>query len=76
MVRFCATLKAIGVNLFRAAVVKMTANKRMKSDGGAQPSLLHTFNVVKERFFYSWNQLDKLFALSGCHYGYMLIMAA
>ena len=49
-VRFCATLKAIGVNLFRAAAVRRAANKTKAPHGGALPALLHVIYVVKERF--------------------------
>jgi hypothetical protein len=76
-VRYCATLKAIGVNLFRAAAVRRAANKRKKAPhGGPLSALLHVIYVVKERFFNARNQVDELFALTGCHYEHMPIMAA
>ena len=75
-VRFCATLKAIGVNLFRAAAVRRTANKRKAPYGGALPELLHVIYVVKEHFLDAWNRKKKTYTLSVRHYEHMLIMAA
>jgi hypothetical protein len=75
-VRFCAILKAIGVNLFRATAVRRAANKRKAPHGGALPALLHVIYVVKERFFDAWDELEKLLALYGHRCEHMLIMAA
>jgi hypothetical protein len=75
-VRFCATLKAIGVNLFRAAAVRRAANKRKAPHGGALPELLHVIYVVKEHFLDAWNRKEKTYTLSVRHYEHMLIMAA
>jgi len=75
-VRFCATLKAIGVNIFRATAVRRAVNKRKAPHGGALPALLHAIYVVKERFFNAWDQLEKFFTLSVRYYGHMLIMVA
>jgi hypothetical protein len=76
-VRYCATLKAIGVNLFRAAAVRRAANKRKKAPHeGPLPALLYVIYVVKERFFNARYHVDKLFALTGHCYDYMLIIAA
>ena len=75
-VRFCATLKAIGVNIFRATAVRRAANKRKVPHGGALPALLQAIYVVKERFFDAWDELENFFTLSGRHYGHMLIIGA
>jgi hypothetical protein len=74
-VRFCAILKAVGVNLFRATAVRRAANIRKVPNGGARPVLLDAIYVVKERFFSVWDQLEKMFVPSSRHYGHTLIMA-
>jgi hypothetical protein len=59
-VRYCATLKAIGVNLFRATAVR---NALKRQEGPAQPgkSLLHhVILVVKERLGGVWVKLKRV----------------
>ena len=75
-VRFCATLKAIGVNLFRATAVRKASNKGKAPHGGPLPALLHVIYVVKERFLKAWRQLRKIFAPFGRRDGHLLIMPA
>jgi hypothetical protein len=59
-VRYCATLKAIGVNLFRATAVR----NALKEQGGApspEDSLLHrVILVVKERIGVVWEKMKHL----------------
>jgi len=59
-VRYCATLKAMGVNLFRATAVR----NALKEEGEApQPgnSLLHrVILIVKERIGEVWGKLNRL----------------
>jgi hypothetical protein len=74
-VRFCATLKAIGVNIFRATAVQKAVNNRKAPHRGVLPALLHAIYVVKERFFNAWDQLEKSFVLSVRYYEHMLIIA-
>lgn len=74
-VRFCATLKAIGVNIFRATAVRRAINKRRAPHGGALPALLNAIYVVKERFLKTWGQLRKILTPFGYHYNHTLIMA-
>ena len=62
-VRFCATLKAVGVNIFRAAAVRRAVNDKKAPHGGVPLSLLHAIYVVKERFFKVWGQFEKIFHL-------------
>jgi hypothetical protein len=61
-VRYCATLKAMGVNLFRATAVR----NALKGQGQApQPgqSLFHrVILVVKEQFGAAWGKLKRLFS--------------
>jgi len=75
-VRFCATLKAVGVNIFRATAVRRAVNNGKAGHAGVLPTLMHTIYVVKERFLNAWGQLGKIFTLFGRRYGHPLIMAA
>jgi hypothetical protein len=67
-VRYCATLKAIGVNLLRATAVR----NALKEQGEApQPgdSLLHrVILVVKERIGVFWDKLKPLVSLLPSHW--------
>lgn len=73
-VRFCATLKAIGVNLFRATAVRRAENKRKAPHGGALSTLLHVVYVFKERFFDAQDELGKLLTLYSTRFERMLII--
>jgi hypothetical protein len=75
-VRFCATLKAIGVNIFRATAVRKAVNNGKAAHGGVLSALTHAIYVVKERSLMAWGQLRKIFALFDSRYTYPLIMAA
>jgi len=75
-VRFCATLKAVGVNILRATAVRKAVNNGKAAHGGVIPALMHTIYVVKERFLKAWGQLRKFFTLFDRPYGHPLIMAA
>ncbi len=75
-VRFCATLKAVGVNIFRAAAVRRAVNKGKTAHKGALPPSLQAIYVVKERFLKVWGQLRKIFNLFNPLYGHPLIMIA
>lgn len=61
-VRFCATLKALGINLLRAAAVWMAAKFNLSEDksAGIEPKVL--FIIVKERFLRSWQRLKFFFS--------------
>jgi len=63
-VRFCATLKAIGVNLFRATAVRRAVNKRKATHRGALYPLDHAIYLVKEHFFRARKQLKTIFHYS------------
>ena len=75
-VRFCATLKAVGVNIFRATAVRKAANNGKAAHGGVLSALIHAIYVVKERSLMVCGQLRKLFALFDRLYTCPLIMAA
>lgn len=63
-VRFCATLKAIGVNLFRAAAVRRAANHDHADHNRAKSALNHSIFFVKERFEKIFSALKNYFALN------------
>ena len=74
-VRFCATLKAVAVNIFRATAVRRAVNNDKAAPGRALPALMYAFYVVKERFLKAWGQLRNIFTLFDRRYGHPLIMA-
>lgn len=68
-VRFCAILKAIGVNLMRAAVVRR-AQKAHQEPSDTGGSLLHrVISVVKERVASVWERIRDIFAPFVCPTG-------
>ena len=75
-VRFCATLKAVGVNILRAAAVRRAMNKSKIAYQGVLPTPLYAIYVVKERFLKVWGQLRKIFTLFDCRYEHLTIMTA
>jgi hypothetical protein len=62
-VRFSATLKAIGVNLFRAAAVRRAANHDNAEHNKAKSALNHAIFFVKEHFERIFSALRNYFAL-------------
>jgi len=74
-VRFCATLKAVGLNIFRATAVRRTLNNAKTAHLRVLPALMYAIYVVKERFVKAWGQLRKIFTLFDRRYGHPLIMA-
>jgi len=75
-VRFCATLKAIGVNIFRATAVRKAVNDDKAAHGGVLSAQMHAILIVKEHFLMAWGQLKKIFIPFDRSYGHMPIMAA
>jgi len=61
-VRFCATLKAIGVNIFRAAAAQKAINYEKGSLERGESALYHVILVFKEHFETIWGQLKNIFA--------------
>jgi len=74
-VRFCATLKAVAVNIFRATAVRRALNNAKTAHGRVLPALMYAIYVVKERFLKSLGQWIKIFTLFDRRYGHPLIMA-
>jgi hypothetical protein len=75
-VRFCATLKAVGGNIFRVTAVRKAVNNAKAAHGVGSPALMHAIYVVKERFLKTWGQLRKLLIQFDRRYGHPVIMAA
>jgi len=74
-VRFCSTLKAVAVNIFRATAVQRALNKAKIAHGRVLPALIYAMYVVKERFLKALGQWIKIFTLFDRRYGHPLIMA-
>jgi len=75
-VRFCATVKAIGVNIFRATAVRRALNTAKAAHQRGLSGQIHTIFVVKEHLLMAWGQLKKIFILFDRSYRHSLIMAA
>jgi hypothetical protein len=72
-VRFCATLKALGVNLFRAAAVRRAANHDNADHSKVKSTLNHAIFFVKEHFESIFSALKNYFALYLKNIDHMLI---
>jgi hypothetical protein len=60
-VGYCARLKAIGVNLFRAARVKRVLDTLKTAPGAVSAVISSTILVVKEHFLSLWRRLSDIF---------------
>ena len=60
-VRFSATLKAIGINLFRAAAVRKAANHDNADNSRIKSALNHAIFFVKEQFKRIFGPLNNFF---------------
>ena len=58
---YCARLKAIGVNLFRAARVKRALDTLRAAPGTLVAAIGSTILAVKERFLSPWRWLSDIF---------------
>jgi Transposase DDE domain len=66
-VRFSATLKAVGINLFRAAAVRKAANYDNAASSKVKSTLNHAIFFVKEHFMRIFGPLKNYFELhSNC----------
>ena len=75
-VRFCATLKAIGVNIFRATAVRKAINNDKTAHGGVLSAQMNAIFVFKEHFLMAWCKLRKILTPFDHGYEHMLIIAA
>ena len=62
-VRFSATLKAIGINLLRAAAVRQAVNRDNTGSGKIRSALNHAIFIVKEHFERIVSPLNNYFQL-------------
>ena len=60
-VGYCARLKAIGINLFRAARVKRALDTLKAAHGAVSAVIRSIIWVVKERFLSPWLRLSDIF---------------
>ena len=67
-VRFCATLKAIGINILRAAAVRMALSHDPKIGKPGKLSLNYAFSIIKERFLSIWCGLKNIFSDTTQHH--------
>ena len=75
-VGYCARLKAIGVNLFRAARVKRALDALRATPGIPLSSLGSIIGVVKERFLSPWQRLRNIFSTASENTPYAFSIAA
>ena len=76
-VRFCATLKAIGINLFRATAVQSRGGKTGdKTHQPAQSVLMYAGYVVKERLLAVLDHAMKILCRPSAIYRYELLNQA
>jgi hypothetical protein len=73
-VRFSATLKAIGINIFRAAAVRKAANPDNTDDRRLKSRLNHAVFFVKEHFERIFSPLKNYFELHCNLYEHKLII--
>jgi len=66
-VRFCATLKATGVNIFRAAVVRRALMEAPEAFVGEKPGLCNAIFFFKERCATLWGRLQRFMAQMGTY---------
>jgi len=60
-VRFCATLKAIGINIFRATAVQMAINLSRGVPEAVISELYHAYFILKELFYVNLYKIKYLF---------------
>jgi hypothetical protein len=75
-VRFCATLKAIGVNIFRATAVRRAISGDKIAHESSPNGQMHVFFVTKEHILTAMSHLKKIFIPFARYYGHTPIIAA
>jgi len=75
-VRFCATLKAIGVNIFRATAAQRAVNNTKAALQEILSLQMHAVFVVKEHFLIVWHQLGNFLIPFFHSYGHMRMSTA
>src|SRR4030043_1289033 len=74
-VRFCATLKATGVNIFRATAVRRALMEAPEAFVGENPGLGHAIFFFKERWAAFWVRLKRFMAPVGTYENFEPIFA-
>jgi hypothetical protein len=75
-VRFSATLKAIGVNLFRAVAVRKAVNADRTPGKRDNRGLYQATYIIKERFAMAWSHLKATLSQFSPNYNHRLNLAA
>jgi hypothetical protein len=75
-VRFCAMLKAIGINIFRATAVRKAVSSLMGTSERQSLGLGRVFLVFKEQFETIWGRLRNTATPFSCNHQFGLKMAA
>ena len=75
-VGYCARLKAIGVNLFRAARVKRTLDTLRAAPRETLSAIASIIFTVKERFLSPWCRLSDIFTAAAENMSYTIRIAA
>lgn len=75
-VGYCARLKAIGVNLFRAARVKRALNALSAAPETLAAAVWSAIWAVKERFLRPWHWLSNIFKAATENMPYTATIAA
>jgi len=75
-VRFCATLKAVGLNILRATAVRRAVNNAKAALQGVLSLQMHAVFVVKEHFVMVWRQLGNFLIPFFHSYGHMRMATA
>jgi len=75
-VRFCATLKAIGVNIFRATAVRKVVNDDKAAHERGLLGQIYTIYVIKEHILTAMSHLKKTFIPFARYDGHKPIIAA
>jgi hypothetical protein len=75
-VRFCATLKAIGINIFRATAVQKAIDAAKNAAAKAQSWHNVCISCVKERFFATCVNAKRIFLSANHYYEYRLMKSA
>jgi hypothetical protein len=74
-VRFCATLKAVAVNIFRATAVRRALNGDTAAHQRGLLGHIHVIFVVKEHVLMVWSQLNRIFNPFDYSYRHLPMMA-
>jgi hypothetical protein len=73
-VRFCATLKAAAMNIFRATAVRRALNGDTAAHQRGLSGHIPVIFVVKEHVLMVWSQLNKIFTLFDYSYRHLSMM--